>query len=165
MQSRRRKRVMTVVGLAALVVAAVALKRPLFEQFWLWKLQSADQATRDSAARRLGEMGSVRAIPPLIELFREISPTTFPSDWVKSGARARRSRRRGVSERPACGTRRRARRTTRSPSRSRAGAAAMAACRSAARSMSPSQVQISPRFPERGASGIQFQRIKNGCFV
>ena len=85
MQFRIRNRAIIVVGLAALVVSAVALKRPMFEQFWLWKLQSDDQATRDSAARRLGEMGSVRAIPPLIELFLEISPTTYPSEWVRIG--------------------------------------------------------------------------------
>ena len=74
MPPRKRNIALTVIGVLALTVTVIALKRPLSEQWSLWKLQSDDPATRDLAARSLGEMRSVRAISPLVELLRQIPP-------------------------------------------------------------------------------------------
>ena len=82
MPSRNRKIALTVIGGLALSVTVIALKRPLSEQWCLWKLQSDDPATRDLAARSLGEMRSITAIPPLIELLCQIPPATG-ADWVR----------------------------------------------------------------------------------
>ncbi len=93
MQTRKRKITLTVIGVVALSVTVIALKRPLSEQWCLWKLESDDPATRDLAARSLGEMRSIRAIPPLIELLRQIPPeptvkvyfTKVRGRWAEGG--------------------------------------------------------------------------------
>lgn len=59
-----------VVGIAVFVTAGFALRRPILEQWYLWKLESEDVDERKYAAERLAEMASVRAIPRLIELFQ-----------------------------------------------------------------------------------------------
>ena len=58
-------------GTFVLVVAVVAFKRPIMEQWYLWKLDSEDESDRQLAAQNLGALGSVKAIPRLMELFRE----------------------------------------------------------------------------------------------
>ncbi len=55
-------------GTAALIVAAITFQRPLRERYWLWKLESGGtKEERLTAAERLEELGSVRAIPSLID--------------------------------------------------------------------------------------------------
>ena len=56
-----------VLSVVVLVAAAFALKRPILEQWYLWELDSEDEQERKSAAEKLGEMGSVRAVPHLIQ--------------------------------------------------------------------------------------------------
>jgi HEAT repeat protein len=57
-------------GLAVLVGAGIAAKDWIAEEWWLRKLESADQEKQIQAARHLGEIRSVRAIPLLLDLSR-----------------------------------------------------------------------------------------------
>ena len=50
-----------------LLVAGYAFKDRPIEQWYLWRLESEDEETTKAAVERLGEMGSVRAIPRLLE--------------------------------------------------------------------------------------------------
>ena len=88
-------------GLSALLVAGVALKEPLLEQWHIRRLESSDPAQRNAAATRLGEMKSIRAIPALVravgtarpyygERFQAIFPSTEAAakSLVAIGARA-----------------------------------------------------------------------------
>ena len=59
-----------VFGIAVLVASGFALKRPVLEEWYLWKLDSENDEERKVAAEKLGEMGSVRAIPPLVEILQ-----------------------------------------------------------------------------------------------
>ena len=54
-----------------LLVAVYVLKDKAVEQWYLWQLDSEDEEERQVAAARLGEMGSVKAIPGLMELWPE----------------------------------------------------------------------------------------------
>ncbi len=56
-----------VVGIGVLLVAGFASKRLILEEWYVSKLQSTDQETRENAAKALGEYGSVRSIPPLMK--------------------------------------------------------------------------------------------------
>ena len=56
-------------GLLTLAGAGWAVKDWVVEEWYLRKLESEDQQDRADAARTLGEMGSVRAISPLTNLF------------------------------------------------------------------------------------------------
>ena len=53
-------------GLSALLVVGVALKKPLLEEWHIRRLESTDPAQRNAAAARLGDMKSIRAIPALV---------------------------------------------------------------------------------------------------
>ena len=64
-------------GVLVLAIAGFALKDKAVEQWYLWKLESEDEAERKVAAARLGEMRSVRAVARLTELFR-IEPIEEP---------------------------------------------------------------------------------------
>jgi len=58
-------------GTLVLVVTGFLLKDHAVERWYLWKLESKDEAVREYAAGKLAEMGSRRAIPRLVELFRQ----------------------------------------------------------------------------------------------
>ncbi len=73
MEPRSKKAVLFLVivsGVVVVVAAGFALKRPLLEKWYLWKLESGDEEERKTSAERLGEMGSKSAVRPLIELLR-----------------------------------------------------------------------------------------------
>ena len=53
-------------GLSAFLVAGIALKQPVLEEWHIRRLESTDPAQRNAAATRLGEMKSTRAIPALV---------------------------------------------------------------------------------------------------
>ncbi len=56
-----------VVGIVVLVAAAFSLKPVILEQWYIWKLESEDKAIRVAAAEKLADIGSVRAVPHLIQ--------------------------------------------------------------------------------------------------
>ncbi len=62
---------------ATLAGTAVALKDAAREEWWIWKLRSKDLEERKFAAERLGEVGSARAIPHILELWREVDDREF----------------------------------------------------------------------------------------
>ena len=70
-------------GIAVLIVAGIMLQRPLRERYWLWKLESETEDQTSEAAERLGQTGSVKAIPSLINALAELHQI---GDfwWVKS---------------------------------------------------------------------------------
>jgi len=88
--SRRGRWTAIVLGiLAAAVLAAGALgfRQRLYEEWYLWKLRSADRAESDLAAAKLAELGSARAVEPLLEAIRrENEVATFGgftmNDWL-----------------------------------------------------------------------------------
>ena len=53
-------------GVLVLLVAGYAFKDKAVEQWYLWKLESEDEETRKAAAKKLGDMGCLRAIPCLL---------------------------------------------------------------------------------------------------
>ncbi len=57
----------------ALVVAGFALWPLAQEEWFLRRLESGDEAERQAAAKRLAEMGSVRAVPGLVRILKEKS--------------------------------------------------------------------------------------------
>ena len=59
-----------VLGSIAFLVAVLALKGPVLEQWYLWRLESEDEEQRKVAATSLGDMKSRRAIPQLVEMFK-----------------------------------------------------------------------------------------------
>ena len=64
-------------GIVVVVAAGFALKRPVLEQWYLWQLESEDEQERKSAAERLGEMGSVRAMPVILGIFQRTGSELF----------------------------------------------------------------------------------------
>ena len=59
-----------VVGTMVVVWAGIAFEEKLFEQWYLWKLDSGEEEEQELAAEKLGQMKSKRAIPRLVELLR-----------------------------------------------------------------------------------------------
>ncbi len=59
------------VGIAVFVASGFALRRPILEQWYLWKLGSEIEEDRRLAAEKLGGMKSVKAVPGLIGILRE----------------------------------------------------------------------------------------------
>ncbi len=58
------------VGAVVILWARFACEEKVLEQWYLWKLESAEEEERELAAKKLGEMRSRRAIPQLIEILR-----------------------------------------------------------------------------------------------
>jgi hypothetical protein len=59
----RRQRIFTaLLGLAVLGISGIALRRPVLEQIYIWRLDSEDPSTRRLAAENLGEMRGASAI-------------------------------------------------------------------------------------------------------
>ncbi len=78
MKPRSRKAILFLVivsGVVVLVAAGFALKRPLLEQWFLWKLDSKELEERKTAAKRLGAMRSIRAVRSLVQILRDIAQT------------------------------------------------------------------------------------------
>jgi HEAT repeat protein len=76
-------------GLIVLLGCAVAFRDRIAEEWWLWRLGSVDPAARGAAAEKLGEMGSVRALPGLLKSC-ELSPLVLPltgGGWADYGTR------------------------------------------------------------------------------
>ncbi len=53
-------------ALAVLLACAVVFRDEFLEQWYLWKLDSQDEASRLLAAEKLGELQSVRAVPGVV---------------------------------------------------------------------------------------------------
>jgi HEAT repeat protein len=63
--------VVAMAGAAASAVALAVLQQDrVREEWYLWRLGSSDEETSETAARRLAELGVVRAIPRLVEIVR-----------------------------------------------------------------------------------------------
>jgi hypothetical protein len=58
------------VGLLVLLLGAFLARTRLLEEWWLYKLGSRDEAERNRAIEKLGELGSTRAVRRFLELFR-----------------------------------------------------------------------------------------------
>ena len=58
-------------GLLTLAGAGFACRGWMVEEWWLWKLGSRHEEERQTAAKRLGELKSVRAIPNLLSAVGE----------------------------------------------------------------------------------------------
>lgn len=58
-------------GVVVLVASGFALKRPILEQWYIWKLESKDESDFESAANKLAEMKSVRALEVLIKKLKD----------------------------------------------------------------------------------------------
>ncbi len=54
-------------GIVVLLVAGYAFKDKAVEQWYIWKLESEDEAIRVAAADKLADIGSVKAVPHLIQ--------------------------------------------------------------------------------------------------
>ena len=54
-------------GLAVLVACGVAFRDRIAEEWWLYKLESGELEEQKVAAEKLVEMGSVRAVPVMLE--------------------------------------------------------------------------------------------------
>ena len=82
-----RKKLITgsvlLVGIGVLVVAGITLQRPLQERYWLWKLETgATEEERLTAAERLEELGSVKAVPLLIDACAGALSQTYIHWWI-----------------------------------------------------------------------------------
>ena len=80
----RRKKLITgsvlLLGVGVVVVAGIMLYPSLRERYWIWKLESEVEEERLEAAERLGGLGSVRAIPSLIDAF-ELALVQYGKIW------------------------------------------------------------------------------------
>jgi HEAT repeat protein len=61
---------MAVFGLAVLVVAGITFRKRITEEYYLRRLATGDPDDQVAAAERLGELGSVRAVPLIVGAFR-----------------------------------------------------------------------------------------------
>jgi len=59
---------LTTIGVATVVAAGVAMKDLIQEEWYIYKLWSNDENQIAKAANALGDLGSVRAVPKLINL-------------------------------------------------------------------------------------------------
>ncbi len=80
-----RKKLITssvlLLGVAVVVVAGIMLYPLLRERYWIWKLESGEtEEEREEAAERLGELGSVKAIPSLIDTV-ELALVQYEKFW------------------------------------------------------------------------------------
>lgn len=55
-------------GIAVVVVGAIAVSDPVVEWWYLRQVRSGSPEAKEAAARKLGALGSVRAIPALLEM-------------------------------------------------------------------------------------------------
>ena len=77
---RKRRRVQRIAfgmlgtGLVILVLAGIAFRDPILEQWHLHRLDSTDEETVAAAVHALGDVGSQRSVPRLLELAQPDSP-------------------------------------------------------------------------------------------
>lgn len=69
--------VLTALSVLTVVGAGIALKDSIREEWWIWRLGSKDRAVQKLACERLEEIGSARAIPALLELWRDAGGEDF----------------------------------------------------------------------------------------
>ena len=74
-------------GLLVLLVAGFASKDKALEQWYLWKLESEDEETQKTAAEKLGELESVRAIPKLLQVLRDYQQPKTNLVFHRTGSR------------------------------------------------------------------------------
>ena len=65
-RGRRSALITLAAGIAVLAAAALALKDPLLEKWWLHRLGSEDPEAQRAAAEGLGRLGSLKAVGPLL---------------------------------------------------------------------------------------------------
>jgi HEAT repeat protein len=70
-RGRRSALITLAAGIAVLAAAALALKDPLLEKWWLHRLGSEDPEAQRTAAEGLGRLGSLKAIGPLLAKTRD----------------------------------------------------------------------------------------------
>jgi hypothetical protein len=61
------------VGVVVVVVMGMVLKDRIREEYYLYRLEHGDKEAKKVAAERLGEIGSVRAVPVILRLFQSLS--------------------------------------------------------------------------------------------
>ena len=66
----KRKLVLTLLALCSMAVVALFLKPRVIEHLCIRQLDSDDRAVRMTAARKLGELRSAKAVPTLTEVFQ-----------------------------------------------------------------------------------------------
>jgi hypothetical protein len=72
------------VGLAVLVAAGIVAKNRIMEEWWIRKLEMGDETERILAAKRLGELRSIKAVALPLALFGESCPRNEFLSIVKS---------------------------------------------------------------------------------
>ncbi len=79
-----RKKLITssvlLLGVGDVVVAGITLYPSLRERYWIWRLEADTEEERQEAAERLGELGSVKAIPSLIDTV-ELALVQYEKFW------------------------------------------------------------------------------------
>jgi hypothetical protein len=83
-RGKRAAALAAVLGTAVLVGGAFALRGAIVEWWWIGKLRSPDAVERNAAAEKLVELGSVRAVPHLVEAVRADKTEDIRSFWVRS---------------------------------------------------------------------------------
>ncbi len=71
MKGRRVVLLTACVAVAVVAVAAVVARHRIVEEWYLYWLDHGDAKDSEDAAKQLGKMGSVRAVPRLIEIIRK----------------------------------------------------------------------------------------------
>src|SRR5262245_31143568 len=97
-RGRRTAIACAVLGLAVAAAAAGVFREKLSVPWYLWKLESRDEAERSRAADRLGELRSAWAVPRLVEILRtqeseaprsrDSQPNVYEDALVRIGAPA-----------------------------------------------------------------------------
>ncbi len=99
MRSGTKRAVVWTCGLGVLVLvgATAASWEALTERYWLWKLETGDDAIALEAAQELSRRQSVRAVRPLVDRIRATS-TENASGWVANRWRPTGASRLGIEE-------------------------------------------------------------------
>lgn len=66
-QGRRTALIAALLGVAMLVASSLACRRPLLERWYAWRFDVGAEEEKIEAAVKLGELGSDRAVPWLLE--------------------------------------------------------------------------------------------------
>jgi hypothetical protein len=68
------------VGVLALVVASIAAKDWIREEYWMWKLRTGDTGVQRVAAQNLDVLRSVRAVPLLVKSVLKLADRSGNND-------------------------------------------------------------------------------------
>ncbi len=66
-EGKRITHLMIALGVLVLLVAGYAFRDRAVEQWFIWQLESEDKAVRVAAAEKLADIGSMKAVPHLIQ--------------------------------------------------------------------------------------------------